>query len=91
MQIAEVIGNIVSTVKHPSHNNYKLMLIQPLTQNLEKKGNAQIAIDTVQAGEGDLVLLLSEGNSARQILEYNDAPVRAVIVGIIDRIDKDAG
>ena len=65
------------------------MLIQPLTQNLQKKGSAQIAIDTVQSGEGDLVLLLSEGNSARQIIQNDNAPVRALIVGIIDRIDRD--
>ena len=64
------------------------MLIQPLNQDLKKKGNAMIAIDTVQAGEGDLVLLLSEGNSARQILQSNDAPIRAVIVGVVDSIDK---
>ena len=88
MQLARVIGNIVSTVKHPSHDSHKLMLIQPLNQDLKKKGNAMIAIDTVQAGEGDLVLLLSEGNSARQILQSNDAPIRAVIVGVVDSIDK---
>lgn len=91
LQLAKVIGNIVSTVKHESHDSYKLMLIQPLTHNLEKKGNVVIAIDTVQAGEGDLVLLLSEGTGARQVLNDSTAPIRAVIVGIVDSIDKYAG
>ncbi|MFN8673646.1 MAG: EutN/CcmL family microcompartment protein [Candidatus Sericytochromatia bacterium] len=87
MLLAKVIGNVVATVKHHSHDGHKLMLVQPLTQNLEKKGNAQIAIDTVQAGEGDLVLLLSEGTGARQVLGDNNAPIRAVIVGIVDNLD----
>jgi microcompartment protein CcmK/EutM len=91
LQLARVIGNVVSTIKHSSHNNYKLMLIQPLTHNLEKKGNVSIAIDTVQAGEGDLVIVLSEGNSARQIIQDNEAPIRALIVGIVDDLDRDAG
>lgn len=89
MQLAKVIGNVVATVKHPSHHAQKLLLIQPLNQDLKKKGNVMIAIDTVQAGEGDLVLLLSEGNSARQILQHNNSPIRAVIVGIVDSVDKD--
>lgn len=91
MQLARVIGNIVSTIKHSSHNNEKLMLIQPLDQNLEKKGKVIIAIDTVQAGEGDLVLLLSEGTGARQILGSNDAPIRALIIGIVNSVDRYAG
>ncbi|GIW21979.1 MAG: ethanolamine utilization protein EutN [Candidatus Sericytochromatia bacterium] len=87
MQIAKVVGNIVSTVKHESYKNYKLMIVQPLTPDLKPKGNITIAIDNVQAGEGDLVLLLSEGNSARQILNKQEIPIRALIVGIIDKIN----
>lgn len=91
MQLAKVIGNIVSTVKHSSLNGHKLMLIQPLNQNLSNKGKAIIAVDTVQSGEGDLVLLLSEGTGARQILGSKDAPIRALIVGIVDSVDMYAG
>lgn len=91
MQLAKVIGNVVSTFKHSSLNGHKLMLIQPLNQDLSKKGKVIIAIDTVQAGEGDLVLLLSEGTSARQILQTKDDPIRALIVGIVDSVDKYAG
>ena len=47
-----------------------------------------IAIDTVQAGEGDLVLVLSEGNSSRQVLQCKDAPIRSTIVGIVDSVDQ---
>ncbi len=91
MLIARVIGNIVSTVKHHSHSCQKLMLIQPLNTDLSNKGKAIIAIDTVQAGEGDLVLILSEGTGARQILGNKDAPIRALIIGIVDSIDMYAG
>ena len=91
MQLAKVIGNIVSTVKHSSLNGHKLMLIQPLNQDLSNKGKAIIAVDTVQSGEGDLVLLLSEGTGARQILGSKDAPIRALIVGIVDSVDMYAG
>lgn len=90
MQLARVIGNIVATIKHPSHDGHKLMMLQPLDHHLNKKGNAIIAIDTVQAGEGDLVLLLSEGTGARQILNSTDAPIRAMIIGIVDKVDIDA-
>lgn len=90
MILARVTGNVVATVKHASHEGYKLMLVQPLTHTLEKKGNVMIAIDTVQAGEGDLVLVLSEGTGARQILGDNNAPIRAVITGIVDSVDLDA-
>lgn len=64
------------------------MLVQPLNQNLENKGSSMIAIDTVQAGEGDLVLVLSEGNSSRQVLQCKDAPIRSTIVGIVDSVDQ---
>lgn len=89
MQIAKVIGNVVSTVKDPSFSQQKMMLVQPLTPEMKKKGNVIIALDTVQAGEGDLVLVISEGNSSRQIIGKNDAPFRSVIAGIIDHIDCD--
>lgn len=87
MQIARVIGNIVSTVKHASYNSHKLMIVQPLTPDLKPKGNIMVAIDNAQSGEGDLVLLLSEGTSARQILNQGEAPIRALIVGIVDKVD----
>lgn len=91
MQLARVIGNIVSTIKHPSHNGYKLMLIQPLDLEMKDKGKPVIAIDNVSSGEGDIVLLLSEGTGARQILGDTNAPIRAVIIGIVDSVDRYAG
>lgn len=89
MILARVTGNVVATVKHDSHEGYKLMLVQPLNPKLEKKGNVMIAIDNAQAGEGDLVLVLNEGTGARQILGNNNAPIRSVITAIVDSVDLD--
>lgn len=87
MQIAAVLGTIVATIKHKAFMGRKLLFVQPLTPFGEPKGKPQIAVDTVQSGVGDIVLLLSEGNSSRQVIAYENAPVRSTIVGIIDHID----
>jgi len=90
MQIAVVLGTIVATIKHKAFMGRKLLMVQPLTPFGKPKGKVQIAVDVVQAGEGDIVLLLSEGNSSRQVLAYENAPVRSTIIGVIDHIELDA-
>ena len=52
-----------------------------------KEGRSMIAVDAVGAGAGETVLILDEGNSARQVVDLEDAPIRAVIVGIVDEIE----
>jgi len=89
MYIGRVFGNIVATIKHPFFDSRKLMLVerlQPGTDQADAKYD--IAVDIVQAGPGDIVLVNDEGNGARQLLDAEPyGPVRAVIVGIVDDID----
>ncbi len=87
MKLARVKGNVVSTVKHPSLQGRKLMVVQPVDPFGKDVGDELVAVDTVQSGPGDRVLLLDEGGSARQIIYYNNAPIRLVIVGIVDHVD----
>lgn len=87
MTIGNIVGTVVSTVKHPALKGQKLLLVRPVDLHCGRSGKAVLAIDTVQAGIGDTVLLLEEGNSARMILDQPMGPVRSVIVGIIDSVD----
>ncbi len=86
MIIAKVIGSMVSTMKNPSLKGKKLLVVQPLTPEGDPQGESFMAIDTVQAGEGDLVLVNDEGSGARLVLRDERAPVRALIVAVIDKI-----
>jgi len=85
--IGKVIKRIVSTVKNKEYSKYKLLLVQPTSIKKTKKERPFLAIDLVQAGEGDEVLVVREGGSARMSIKNNKAPVRSVIVGIIDSIN----
>ncbi len=87
MRLGRVIGNVVSTVKHASLKGHKLLIVQPLDPYGKPNGDELVAIDQVQAGPGDHVLLLEEGGSARQIIQYDNAPIRCVIVGIVDHVE----
>ena len=87
MKICRVIGPVVSTVKHPTYHGTKLLAVQPLNENGEEVGNSYLAVDRVQAGAGDTVLVMSEGNGVRQLFKMELLPIRSVIVGIIDEID----
>jgi len=92
MYIGRVSGTVVATIKNETYTGRKMLVVDRL--DLEGRPTAQydIAVDRVQAGVGDLVLVLDEGNSARQIvgLEPNGA-IRTVIVGIIDRVSLENG
>jgi microcompartment protein CcmK/EutM len=90
VKLCRVKGNIVATVKHPAFHAQKLMIVQPLDEAQRDVGDSFIAVDHAQAGEGDLVLVLQEGNGARQLLQMPGAPIRSVIVGIVDAVDVDA-
>lgn len=86
MIFAKVIGNIVSTQKDPKLQGKKLMLCKEVNYNGEFLKSYHVAVDAVQAGEGDFVLL-TYGSSARMTDETKDTPVDAVIVAIIDNIE----
>ena len=84
MKLARVAGTVVSTIKAPVFEHRRLLLCDFLGADGEPSGGYVIAVDTVDAGIGETVLVLDEGNGARQILEEATAPVRAVVVGIVD-------
>ena len=86
MRLARVLGTVVSTVKHPEYEGHKILLCQPLCPNGEHLGKQMIALDSVQAGVGDKVLILTEGNGVRQILGRKNLPIRSLIVGIVDEV-----
>jgi ethanolamine utilization protein EutN len=86
MTLGRVVGSVVATVKHPVLRGHKLLLVQPVDSSGKARGKTTLAIDVVQAGPGDTVLLLEEGNSSRLILGDSMAPVRSTIVGIVDSV-----
>jgi ethanolamine utilization protein EutN len=83
MQIARVIGNVVSTIKNESLEAKKLMIVQTLDADLQPKGNPLIALDAVGAGVGELVFWC-RGKEASFPFKRDDTPTDCTIVGIID-------
>ena len=86
MFLGRVSGTVVSTVQHPFYRGRRMLLVDRLDEALEPDGRYVIAVDAVDAGAGELVLLVDEGNSARQVTGDPSAPVRAVIVGVVDQV-----
>lgn len=88
MQLAKVIGNLVSTHKNESITGKKILFVQPLDEKLEPFGNELLALDTIGAGIGDIVVVINEGKSARTVSksEYKYAPVDLAVAGIVDSI-----
>ena len=86
MKIGRVAGTVVSTICVPDLENRKLLFVDLLDLDGNETGKDVIAVDVVGAGAGETVLVLDEGNGARQVLEAPDAPVRAAVVGVIDEL-----
>ncbi len=86
MYIGKVIGSVVATVKISHLEGRALLVVDQLDLQGEETGAYDIAVDTVQAGPGDTVLVLDEGNGARQVLGLDPGAIRAVIVGIVDEV-----
>ena len=86
MYIGKVIGTVVSTIKITHLEGRKLLLVNQLDLGGEETDDYDIAIDVVQAGPGDTVLVIDEGNGARQILGIDPGAIRAVIVGVVDEV-----
>lgn len=87
MQIARVVGTLVSTKKHQKFEGAKLLLVQPLTIDDKPRGTTLLAVDAVGAGVHEKVLIVIEGRAAAEALGRPGAPVDAAIIGIIDRVD----
>ncbi len=84
MFLGIVRGNLVSTIHHPFYAKRKLLLVDRCDETFAPTGKYVIAVDAVDAGVGQRVLVLDEGNGARQVLDDPSGPVRSVIVGIVD-------
>jgi microcompartment protein CcmK/EutM len=87
VKIGRVAGTVVATICSPVFEHRRLLTVDLLGPDGRETGADVVAVDAVGAGAGETVLVLDEGNGARQVLEAPDAPVRAVVVGIIDEID----
>lgn len=87
MILARVVGNIESTHKIPEYEGLKLLYIQPLEVDLKPAGDPYVAADAVDAGVGDLVLVIEEGWSSWNAVGKDKAPINRAVVGVVDRID----
>ena len=86
MILARISGSVVSTIHHPIVNGRKLLVAERLDAAGRPTGGYLIAIDAIGAGRGETVLIIDEGTGARQILDNDNAPVRSVVVGIVDEV-----
>ena len=91
MKIGRVWGTVVSTINTPIFEDRRLLLCDLLDLDGEPTGAYTIAVDTVGAGAGETVLILDEGNSARQVLNREpDGEIRALVVGVVDEVTVNA-
>jgi microcompartment protein CcmK/EutM len=87
MFVGQVAGEIISTINHADYDNRRLLVIDRLDTAGKPAGGYLIAVAAVEAGVGDQVLVLDEGTGARQVLGNSKAPVRSVVVGVVDAVD----
>jgi len=85
--IGRVVGELVATQKHPSHEGRKVLLVQPLNLDGSNRGDAVIALDAVDAGVGDKVLIATEGFSAMTAVDRPQSPIDMAVIGFIDHIE----
>ena len=88
MRCCRVVGPLWAAAKHPAFAGRPLFVVQPVDEQGKDSGASFVAIDHVQAGVGDKVIVLTEGNGVRQILAMGDqVPIRSIIVGIVDHVE----
>ena len=87
MILARITGSVVSTIHHGIVDGQKLLIAERLDEAGKPLGGYLIAMDAVGAGMGETVLILDEGTGARQILNDSNAPVRSIVVGIVDAVE----
>ncbi len=87
MQLCKVIGTLVATQKNAHLKDRKLLIVQPIDLEGNLTGRDLVAIDSVDAGVGDTVLVIQEGQGAAQILADKEAPVHSVIVAVVDAFE----
>jgi microcompartment protein CcmK/EutM len=88
MLIARVVGDVTATQKHPSHEGRKILLVQPLNLDGTNRGDAVVALDAVDAGMGDRVLIVTDGFAAMTAVgRPPGSPIDVAVIGFIDRIE----
>lgn len=87
MLLARVVGNVVASQKNAKLEGSKLLLVQPVDPHDAPWGAAVLAIDSVDAGIGDRVLLIQDGRSAQLVLGRGVAAVDAAVVGVVDAVE----
>ncbi len=87
MLIGRVIGDVVATQKSPSHQGRKILVVQPLNLDGSDRGEVVLALDAVDAGIGDRVLIVTEGFSAMTAVGRPNSPIDMAVVGVIDSVD----
>lgn len=88
MFLADVIGTVVSPVQIPILDGETLLLLRPVSPDGHATGKTRIGIDRAQAGVGDRVLVLDEGNSARQIMGKPEGAVKTIVIGVVDYVER---
>ena len=86
MILGRITGSVVSTIHHRIVDGHKLLVAERLDAGGKGTGGYVIAFDAIGAGQGETVLILDEGSGARQILDDAQAPVRSIVVGIVDAV-----
>jgi len=86
MKLCRVLGNVVASEHHPAYDGHTLLLVQPESPKGDANGKTYLAVDSVQAGTGDRVIVLTEGSGVGQVLKSGRGPIRSVIVGIVDDV-----
>ena len=85
MILGKIVGNVVSTIKMYGYESKKVLVVQPIGPDGKDNGKTFLAVDAVQAGIGDTVIVMEEGGSARMIIDEPDSlTVKSVVAGIVD-------
>lgn len=87
MLIGRVIGDLTATSKHPTHEGRKILLVQPVGLDGSDRGNPVVALDSVNAGVHDRVLLVQDGYAAFTAVGHKLAPIDAAVIGVIDHVE----
>lgn len=91
MKLCRVIGTSVSTIKQQVYEGRTVLVVVPVDPSLEPRGGSFLAVDFMEAGIGDTVLVAQEGNAARQLAGDPQGPIHAAVMGIVDHVDTAAG
>ena len=87
MLLGRVRGSAICTIKYPDLKGMKLLVVQPLDKHMQPVGGMQVAVDVVQAGPGDLCVMVRSREAALALREHKFVPVDLALVGIVDELE----